>query len=73
MFAKAPAEYRAGRYNSTVTIVEGEAAGVLEAARQKLAEAIAAFDWSPEGAKTRESWIIHIIRREAEALILTGP
>jgi serine/threonine-protein kinase len=44
--------------------------GKNEEARKLLAEARLSYDWSPENATSRESWIAHILRREAEALIL---
>jgi serine/threonine-protein kinase len=39
-------------------------------ARKTLATAIVAFDWSSAQADSRDVWISHILRREAEALIL---
>jgi serine/threonine-protein kinase len=39
-------------------------------ARKTLARAIVAFDWSAAQADSRDVWIAHILRREAEALIL---
>jgi serine/threonine-protein kinase len=39
-------------------------------ARKTLAEAVGAFDWRAPKADRREVWIFHILRREAEALIL---
>jgi eukaryotic-like serine/threonine-protein kinase len=39
-------------------------------AKKTLGRAIAAFDWSAEQADNRGLWIAHILRREAEALIL---
>ena len=44
--------------------------GQKEEARKLLAAAIPSYDWSAEKAITREAWIAHILRREAEALIL---
>lgn len=35
-----------------------------------LAEAELAFDWSPDRADSREAWIQHVLRREAERAIL---
>ncbi len=88
LFAKGLAEYRQGRLASAISLMEGEAAGVMgpaprliaamarhgqgqkEQARKTLAAAIAAFDWSAPQADSRDLWIIHILRREAEALIL---
>jgi serine/threonine-protein kinase len=39
-------------------------------ARKTLATAIVAFDWSAAQADARDIWICHILRREAESLIL---
>jgi serine/threonine-protein kinase len=39
-------------------------------ARSTLARAIVAFDWSTTQADHRDVWLIHTLRREAEALIL---
>jgi serine/threonine-protein kinase len=39
-------------------------------ARKTLAQAVSAFDWRASRADRREAWIFHILRREAEALIL---
>jgi serine/threonine-protein kinase len=45
---------------------QGEAAQ----ARKTLARAVIGFDWSAAEADGRDVWICHILRREAEALIL---
>jgi serine/threonine-protein kinase len=39
-------------------------------ARRTLARAIVAFDWSTTQADFRDVWLLHTLRREAEALIL---
>jgi serine/threonine-protein kinase len=39
-------------------------------ARKTLARAIVAFDWSAAQADIRDVWIAHLLRREAEALIV---
>jgi serine/threonine-protein kinase len=39
-------------------------------ARKTLAQAVSAFDWRAPKADRRDVWIFHILRREAEALIL---
>jgi serine/threonine-protein kinase len=44
--------------------------GQVQAARQTLAAAVLAYDWRAAQADNREAWICHILRREAEALIL---
>jgi serine/threonine-protein kinase len=44
--------------------------GQKQQARKTLARAVVAFDWSAAEADNRDVWIAHILRREAEALIL---
>ena len=44
--------------------------GQKKQARKTLATAIVGFDWSAAQADSRGVWIAHILRREAEALIL---
>jgi serine/threonine-protein kinase len=44
--------------------------GLKQQAHKTLAEAIVAFDWSAAQADCRDVWIAHILRREAEAMIL---
>ena len=44
--------------------------GQHEQARRTLATAVVAFDWSAGQADNRDVWIAHILRREAEAMIL---
>jgi serine/threonine-protein kinase len=44
--------------------------GQKEEARKSLATAIVAFDWGPLQADSRDVWIAHALRREAEAMIL---
>jgi serine/threonine-protein kinase len=44
--------------------------GCERQARQTLAAAVAAFDWSAPRADSRDIWIRHVLRREAEALIV---
>jgi serine/threonine-protein kinase len=39
-------------------------------ARKTLADAVVSFDWSAAEADGRDVWICHILRREAEAMIL---
>ncbi len=43
--------------------------GRREEARETLAAAIGRFDWRESKAESREAWIYHILRREAEELI----
>ena len=88
MVAKGLAEYRHGRLESAISIMDGPASSALqpaprlvtamalfrigrkEEAHKTLAEAIRSGDWDPAHAKDREKWIYHILRREAEAMIL---
>jgi serine/threonine-protein kinase len=44
--------------------------GQTEQARKTLASAMTSYDWSAARADNRDIWISHILRREAEALIL---
>ncbi len=44
--------------------------GQTKQARQTLAAAIGSFDWSAAEADRRDVWIVHVLRREAEAKIL---
>jgi serine/threonine-protein kinase len=44
--------------------------GQAEAARKTLAAAVVAHDWRPNKVRDRDGWIYHILRREAERLIL---
>jgi serine/threonine-protein kinase len=44
--------------------------GQTEAARETLAAAIIHFDWSAAQAAGRDDWIWHLLRREAESMIL---
>jgi tetratricopeptide (TPR) repeat protein len=44
--------------------------GKTQQAREALAEAVRSFDWDPEKARDHDPWIAHVLRREAEALIV---
>jgi serine/threonine-protein kinase len=44
--------------------------GHRQQARKTLAAAVAAFDWSAAEADRRDVWICHILRRQAEAMIV---
>ncbi len=89
VFAKGLAEYRLGRFESAIALIEGvasqlwspaphivvamadERAGRSERALKGLAAAVLSFDWSAAKADNRDpAWVAHILRREAEALIL---
>jgi serine/threonine-protein kinase len=44
--------------------------GQKKEAQKTLAQAVLAYDWSPTIADSRDFWISHLVRREAEALIV---
>jgi serine/threonine-protein kinase len=87
LFAQGLAEYRQGRFDNAIDIMNGDAGTVMgpspriviamaeygkgqrEQARKTLAETIAGFDWSPAQAVSRDHWIWHVLRREAESRI----
>jgi tetratricopeptide (TPR) repeat protein len=46
--------------------------GEQEEARENLTAAIFAYDWSEPKADNQDAWIAHILRREAEAMILSN-
>ena len=82
------AEYRRDRFDSAISILTGDAGGVMGpaprlviamaeyrkgdpgAARKTLAAEMVAFDWGPEQAGSRDDWIFHVLRREAEMMII---
>ena len=90
LFAKGLSEYRQGRWDEAVVLLEGEARHVLgpapglvaamasqrmgrtEAARRTLAAAVAGYDWGPDLKGEREGWMYHVLRREAEQMILSN-
>ena len=43
--------------------------GQKDEAQKTLEKALKAFDWQPAKADSREAWMYHILRREAERLI----
>jgi serine/threonine-protein kinase len=43
--------------------------GQVEEARETLAAAIRAHDWSAERVRSQHDWIYHVLRREAEHLV----
>jgi eukaryotic-like serine/threonine-protein kinase len=55
---------------SLVVAMAQHKGGQREQARKTLATAIVGFDWSAAQADSRGVWIAHILRREAEALIV---
>jgi serine/threonine-protein kinase len=44
--------------------------GLKNEARITLAQAVLSFDWRASSAENREAWIFHVLRREAERMIL---
>jgi tetratricopeptide (TPR) repeat protein len=46
--------------------------GHPEAARRALAAAVLGYDWSKAKAGNLDAWVCHVLRREAEALVLPG-
>jgi serine/threonine-protein kinase len=88
LFAKGLAEYRHGRLDGAIWMMQGGALPVMGPAprlivamaqyrrgqkketRKTLAAAVLAFDWRAAQADSRDSWIYHVLRREAEAMIL---
>ena len=44
--------------------------GQVEEARKALAAAVLAHDWKADQVRDQDGWISHVLRREAEALIL---
>jgi eukaryotic-like serine/threonine-protein kinase len=90
LFAQGLADYRLGRFDEAIALMNGEAAkaawispcprlvmamaiyrkGQRVQARKVLAAAVISYDWSAAKADFRDPWTIHILRREAEALIL---
>jgi serine/threonine-protein kinase len=46
--------------------------GQKDEARKTLAAAVASYDWKAEKAGDQDAWMAHVLRREAEGLILPG-
>jgi tetratricopeptide (TPR) repeat protein len=44
--------------------------GRVEEARKTLTEAIASHDWGPDRVRNQDDWICHVLRREAETVVL---
>jgi eukaryotic-like serine/threonine-protein kinase len=90
-FAKALAEYRAGRMKNAQELLQGDTLRVLppapplllamvqhrlgqtDAARKTFNAAVAGYNWDPAKVTNRESWMIHLLRREAEAVLASKP
>jgi serine/threonine-protein kinase len=87
LFAQGLAEYRQGHFDSTISVMRGDAGTVMgpaprlviamaqyrkgqeEEARKTFAAEVIRFDWGMAYAISRDHWIWHALRREAEALI----
>ncbi len=87
LFAQGLAEYRQGRFDSTISIMRADAGTVMgpaprlvtamaqyrkgqeEEARQTFAAEMIRFDWGLAHAISRDHWIWHVLRREAETMI----
>lgn len=65
----AKAEYM-GPSQRLITAMAQYQNGQKDQARKTLAAAIASYDWSESKADNHDAWIAHILRREAEALIV---
>ena len=88
LFAKGLAEYRAGRFETAIAQMKGEAGTVLQPgpglvqamaeqrlghaaeARFLLAACADAMDWSDDQANTADNWMYHVLRREADTMIV---
>ena len=89
MVAQGLAEYRLGRFDRAIALMQGEDAanamvpcpqlitamaqyrlGQKEQALHTLANAVVSFDWRPAKADGVYQWMAHLLRREAEKLIL---
>jgi serine/threonine-protein kinase len=87
LFAEGLAQYRQGRFDTAISIMQADAGMVMgpaprlvvamaeyrtgqkEKARNTLAAVISSYDWSAAQVGSRDHWIWHLLRREAEALI----
>jgi tetratricopeptide (TPR) repeat protein len=58
-----------GPSSTLVTAMALYRKGNTEEAHTALAAAVKSYDWSPTKADNRDVWIVHILRREAEAMI----
>jgi len=86
---KGLAEYRRGRFDSTIDCLQKAGArgvwmpvtrlvlamalhrsGQTRQARETLAAAVQSYDWTEKKADGGDKWIAHVLRREAEALIV---
>jgi serine/threonine-protein kinase len=85
-FAKVLADYRQGEFDRAITQLRGEQfprpayrlvlamalhrTGKGADARATLAEAVLSPDWRVSHARDQDDWLDHVLRREAESLIL---
>jgi serine/threonine-protein kinase len=85
-FLKGLTDYRGGHVDSAITVLSGlkvlgpcpklvsamalKDKGKDAEALAMLADAVDGFDWRPTSAGSRDTWIYHILRREAEAKII---
>lgn len=65
----AKAEYM-GPSQRLITAMAQYQKGQKDQARKTLATAVASYDWRADKANSRDPWIAHILRREADSLIL---
>jgi hypothetical protein len=90
-FAKALAEYRVGRLESALTLLDGDTQRILgpaprllratvqhrlgkaDAARDSFRAAVASYGWDAKSATGREAWMHHLLRREAETVLVSKP
>jgi serine/threonine-protein kinase len=88
VFTKGLADFRRGRLDSAIVLMEGEASGVwgpapdlvvamakhrlgrMEDAWRAFTMAILACDWSVARSDNIDAWICHVLRREAESMLL---
>jgi eukaryotic-like serine/threonine-protein kinase len=85
-FAQALADYRRGEFDRAITLLRGEAfprpahhlvlamalhrTGKEADARTTLAKVVLSYDWRESQARNQDDWLHHVLRREAEGLIL---
>jgi serine/threonine-protein kinase len=86
LFAEALADFRQGEFDRAIALLRSEAfpssahrlvlamalhcTGKGADARATLAEAVLSHDWRASQARKPDDWLYHVLRREAEALIL---
>jgi eukaryotic-like serine/threonine-protein kinase len=88
LFVRGLADFRQGRLDRAISVMQGEASRVLgpaprlvlamalyrkgrvAEAQKTLGAAILAHDWRSSEVRDHHGWIYHVLRREAEALIV---